>query len=229
MAFQTVSEKLARPQQSDTAEVTRAMRRAQRAQERRIAEARAAGTLKDEAIDTIAATTIRAKWKIELTFGPKRTVQGPNAVGIQVWESGKHFHGGGDALAFFCKDNREGHDEGCWGVIPQENINGAGVAFCPSCELTINAELLTNMKRGYVSSQNLAKELAELFRRLDSNADIYIKYHKTDVRYLAMERAKGAAVARRLKGMHIYLLKNIIKDTAAGADLGRRFFAFITS
>lgn len=198
------------------------------AQEARIAAARAAGQENDVA-PVLERTNIRAKWKIEITYGPKRTVQGPNAVGIQVWESGKHFNGGGDALAFFCKDNREGHDEGCWGVIPQENVNKMGVAFCPHCMRTIAADLLTNMKKGYVTSQNLAAEVADLFRKLDSNADIYIKYHKADPRYVAMERAKGPDVARRLKGMHMYRLAAILRDTAAGADLVARFKAFLTS
>lgn len=172
---------------------------------------------------------IRAKWKIEVTFVKNRTLTGVNHVGVQVWESGKHFHGGGDALAFFCKDNRKDHDEGCWGVIPQDNVAPNGVAYCPSCKLTINANYLTNMKIGAVRMDALAKELAALFRKLGSNADVFIKYHKMDVRYIALERAKGPDVARKLKGMHIYPLRNILKDTAAGADLVARMKAFITS
>jgi hypothetical protein len=208
--------------------VTAGMRAEVSAQEARIAAARAAGQENDVA-PILERSNIRAKWKIEITYGPKRTVQGPNAVGIQVWESGKHFNGGGDALAFFCKDNREGHDEGCWGIIPQENVNRLGVALCPHCMRTVNADLLTNMKKGYVTSQNLAAEVADLFHKLDSNADIYIKYHKLDPRYLAMERAKGPDVARKLKGMHMYRLAAILRDTAAGADLVMRFKAFVTS
>lgn len=191
--------------------------------------ARAAAGEGNEVSPVLERSNIRAKWKIEITYGPRRTVQGPNAVGIQVWESGRHFNGGGDALAFFCKDNREGHDDGCWGVIPQDNVDARGVAYCPHCERAVNAELLTNMKKGMVTSQNLALELADLFRKLESNADLLIKYHMTDPRYIAMERAKGPDVARRLKGMHMYRLAAIIRDTAAGADIVKRFHAFITS
>src|SRR5258708_6811839 len=152
-------------------------------------------------------TEIRAKYKIELTFGPKRTVTGPNRVGIQLWESGKKFHGGGDDLMFFCKDNRAGQDTGCWSPISSDHIKN-GIAFCQKCNMAINADHLTNMSIGYVSSKFLSEELAKLFHRLNANADIYIKYHKTDVRYQAMARAKGPDVAARLKGMHIYPLKN---------------------
>jgi hypothetical protein len=44
-----------------------------------------------------------------------------------------------------------------------------------------------------------------------------------------MEQAKGPEAAARLKGMHIYPLKNILKDTAHGADLTKRFLTFLTS
>jgi hypothetical protein len=171
---------------------------------------------------------IRAKYKIEVTFDAGRTLQGPNVVGIHLWESGKRLHGGGDELMFFCKDSKKGSDLGCWGPISQDNIKGP-IAYCPNCQKALNADRLTDMKIGKVTSQNLAIELAKLFRQLGSNADIYIKYHKTDVRYAAMEKAKGPDVAARLKGMHIYPLKNILKDTSAGADIVKRFHAFITS
>lgn len=178
----------------------------------------------------------RAKYKIEVTFaGPDplhgykgRTTQGPNRLGITLWESGKHFHGGGDELMYWCKDNREGEDGGCWSPISGDNITGE-IAYCPHCKRTVSAELLTNMKIGNVSTQQLSKDCEKLFRQLGSNADLYLKYHKSDVHYIAMERAKGPEVAARLKGMHIYPLRNIITDTAFGADLTKRFYAFLTS
>jgi hypothetical protein len=188
---------------------------------------RAGKTAADKELQ-IAATVadIRAKYKIEVTFEKNRTSQGPNLLGIQVWESGKRFNGGGDELAFFCKDVKS--DEGCFGVITSDFIKG-GVAYCQTCNKGVVADRLTNMILGKVSSQALAEQLAKMFRQLNSNADILIKYHKTDPRYVSMERAKGPDVAKRLKGMHIYPLKNILKDTSAGADLVKRFKAFVCS
>lgn len=171
---------------------------------------------------------LRAKYKIELTYGPQRTLQGPNRIAIQIWESGKRFHGGGDELMFFCKDAREGHEEGCWTPMSPDNIKG-GIAFCNKCNMAINAEYLTNSKIGYATSRTIADSVAKLFRQLDFNADIYIKYHKTDMRYKAMLKDKGPEIAKRLKGMHIYPLKNILKETSNGASLEQRIFAFITS
>jgi hypothetical protein len=189
----------------------------------------------DQELDRTLSGEVRAKYKIEITFvGPDetgykgRTMNGPNRLGISIWESGKRFHGGGDELMYWCKDNRPGEDGGCWSPISSDYIRG-GVAVCPSCNKMSNAELLTNMRIGNITTQNLSKELVKMFHSLSCNADIYVKYHKTDIHYVAMERDKGPEVAARLKGMHIYPLRNILKDTASGADLGRRFFTFLTS
>lgn len=183
----------------------------------------------DEVLTLLASGQVRAKWKIEVTFVKNRTTTGLNAVGIQVWESGRHMHGGGDALAFFCRDSREGESGGCGGVIPQDNIGRDGIAYCPHCKMTVNAAHLSNMWVANAYMDRIAHQLAKMFRELGSNADIYIKFHKTDVRYMAMYREKGPDTARRMKGMHIYPLKNILRDTAAGADLVKRMKAFITS
>jgi hypothetical protein len=184
---------------------------------------------------------IIAKYKIEVRFvnevkleGNKRkitkqrTVNGPNLCGISLWESGRRFHGGGDDLMFWCRDNRPGHNEGCWGHIASDNVRGP-YAYCPHCGKTSVAELLTTTRIFRLSSQALASKIAEMFVRLGHNADIYVKYDKGDPRYETMVRERGWEVANRLKGMHIYLLKNILKDTANGADLTKRIYTFITS
>ena len=162
-------------------------------------------------------------------FGPKRTLQGPNGIELSIWESAKHLHGGGDALAFQCRDARAGHSEGCGGIIPQDNVNKSGVAFCPNCQRTVDSNLLPTGRVGIFTSQQLAEILVEWFYKLGSNADIYLKYDQYDPRYRAMARQRGEAEARKLRGLHMYRLKNILRDTATGADLTKRMKAFITS
>lgn len=195
-----------------------------------LASARASQKTRDEITKQGAEAglknPLKAKFKIEVTFGPKRTIPGPNLLGIQIWESGKRLNGGGDDLSFWCQNLKA--KEGCWGVITSDNIRG-GIAVCPHCQKMVNANLLTNMKIGRVTTQNLSKLLEHTFRSLGHSADIYLKYDQTDIRVLAMERQKGRNVARRLKGMHIYPLKHIIKETANGASLRDRFFAFLCS
>lgn len=169
-----------------------------------------------------------AKYKVEVLFGPKRTTNGPNAVRIALWESGSKLHGGGDASIFWCKDGTVEHGEGCWAPIFQDQVKGP-FAYCKSCQKAINSDRLTLHKEGYVNTRFLADELVKIFRQLNSNADIYCKYNKDDIHYIAMARQFGEAKAKKLLGLHIYPLKNIVRDTTAGADLSKRFFAFLTS
>lgn len=185
----------------------------------------------DESEVTRVGDIIIAKYKIEVTFTHCRRLNAPNACGIQVWESGKRFHGGGDQLMFVCTDTTEkdpAKQLGCKNFISADDIT-RGVAYCRHCQKGIVAEKLGQIYYMNETPAKIAVRLVEMFRKLGSNADIYLKFHKTDIRYIAMERAKGLETARRLKGMHIYPLKNILRDTIAGADLGQRFKVFLTS
>jgi len=189
----------------------------------------------DQELYTTLSGEVRAKYKIEVEFigpdekgYPGRTANGPNRVGVTLWESGKKFHGGGDEMMFWCMSSIPGVQAGCGLPFSGDYIRG-GMVMCPNCKMMLNAEAITDKRSGAFTNQSLSKELVKLFHQLSSNADIYLKYHKTDIHYIAMERAKGPEVAARLKGMAIYPLKNILKDTASGADLGKRFNAFLSS
>ena len=67
------------------------------------------------------------------------------------------------------------------------------------------------------------------------DADIYLKYHPTDIRYkaaLELARNRGGeelAKARKRRGLHIYPLRNIINDTKHGSDLYKRIRIFINA
>lgn len=169
---------------------------------------------------------VRAKYKIEVMFEKDRTTAGPNLCGIQLWESGKKFHGGGDELMFWCMDTES--NQGCKAPFSSDFIAGP-VANCPHCGNTILMSRAANMRIFRLPTKTLAQEINKIFTTLGRNADIYVKYHKTDIHYLAMLKAKGPEVAHRLKGMHIYPLKNIIRDTVGGADLTGRIYAFLTA
>lgn len=185
---------------------------------------------REKANDTDYAKTlggeIRAKYKIEVMFEKDRTIAGPNLCGIQLWESGLKFHGGGDQLMYWCMDTES--NQGCKAPFSSDFIAGP-VANCPNCGMTISMVRAANMRVVRLSSKVLAEELAKMFHSVGGNADIYVKFHKTDIHYLAMEKAKGHETAKRLKGMHIYPLKNIIRDTTSGADLVGRIHAFLTA
>ena len=175
---------------------------------------------------------IRAAYKIEVTFDKNRTVHGPNAVLIQVWESGKHFHGGGDDLMYWCKDFTKidswENSPGCGGLIPSASMRG-GLAVCPHCYATINSDYVTGQRLTKISTNDLATLIEKIFHQLKSNADVYCKYHKTDIRYIACEQTYGEEKARWLKGMFIYPLKNILRDTSNGSSLHGRLKALFSA
>ena len=78
-----------------------------------------------------------------------------------------------------------------------------------------------------LSADKAASVLEQWWYRLGSNADIYMKYSPFDVRVKMMQDAHGVRKARELKGMTIYPLENILKDTANGASVHSRFRALI--
>lgn len=193
------------------------------------AEARAKkleGT-EEQVHEILGSKDVAARYKIQVFFGPKRTLLGPNVVQVQFFESGKKLHGGGDELLAICR-NIQNESEGCGGFIPGDCVKGM-VAMCPNCHQAIARPLCTEQLIANFSTRRLAKELVKFWYQLGSNADVYCKYDKDDIHYTAMVQKLGAKRARELRGRHIYPLKNILTDTAAGADLESRFFAFLTA
>lgn len=83
--------------------------------------------------------------------------------------------------------------------------------------------------------KSLAVFVSKIFKDLGANADIYVKYHPEDIRGYDIPDAKKDDVyekARRARtekkenrGIVIYPLENIIKDTMAGASIESRFQA----
>lgn len=191
---------------------------------RRAHEAAKKARLDGETDKQIKDAQIRASYKIEIKFRNDRKMFGDNAIAWQVYESGKHLHGGGDELVYWCiarKDN----GVGCGAPIIGSNIIH-GVALCPGCGNQLNAAMITSNFVIRMTLKKLATETAKLWRKLNHSADIYCKYSREDIRYKIMEQKVGADKARQLQGLFIYPLANILKDTANGSSLENRFEAF---
>jgi hypothetical protein len=188
-----------------------------------------------EVHDTLGAKDLPARYKIEVFFGPNRTLNGPNAVKVLFWESGRRLHGGGDDLMYMCK-NREDLDEGCGKLFGSDCVRGS-LAICPACTKAINVDLCVrdmvfrqDQTEDYrITTKKLSELLAKYWYRLDGNSDIYCKYDKNDIRYLAVEKQYGIHKAKQLRGLSIYPLKNIIVDTAHGASLESQIYKFLTA
>jgi hypothetical protein len=190
---------------------------------------------------------IRAGYKIEVFFGPDRSAMKDYYAFISLMESGKFLHGGGDANMYYCLDCRaispdsavpllmailDGKEKpdrfGCGHPIINAAMGG-GIACCPNCKRMVQTDFLTGQLPFHGTTQDLATFVSRYFDVLKHNADIYCKYHWTDLRYKAMEQAKGLEVARRLRGMFIYPLGRLLADAAGGASVESRLRAFFNA
>lgn len=184
-----------------------------------------------------------ARYKIEIHFNKNRTTAGPNTCAVTVFESGCRLNGEGDELVYICAErdkglalNAEGVSDravirgydGCGGFIHGKNIRG-GLAFCNSCSSMINSESLTSTLLVHLTTERLAALVTDLYRKLESNADVYVKYHPTDIRAQLLEDAHGLDKGRMLRGLTIYPLANIVKDTMGGASVENRFKALFSA
>lgn len=188
---------------------------------------------------------LKAKYKIEVHFGPGRSGIKDFKALIVPWESGKFFHGGGDGQMYMCidhrifeKDNttppsalpilrktmRERTEWGCGHTITSNDIRG-DAALCPGCKNLINVRNLTGQLPFYGSVTQLSELVEIIFHKMNDDADIYCKYSPTDIRYKTQAEFKGVEEARRLRGLMIYPLYRILQDISSGASLLSRFKA----
>lgn len=189
-----------------------------------------------EALDKLLREDkIKAKYKIEVQFGKGRSTWKHFAGAMTVYVSGTKLHGGGDEKLYWCPR------EDCGGIVPpiqrfvEETKDGRSIARvpCPHCQVMWDENVLIGERLFRLSPRDWATTILRTFIMLDHNADVYVKYHPTDIRYqteMEMARKRGGEEvnkARKNRGLHIYPLRNIIRDTSNGAVLYDRILAFI--
>lgn len=179
-----------------------------------------------DALNRFFGERIQATYKIEIQFGKKRSMWKPFPGAMSLYLSGTKLHGGGDEKMYLCPGPQ------CQGIIyPNERL-GATV-MCRACEMMWPETDLVGELFFHLTPQDWATAILKMFIRLEHKADLYLKYHPDDIRYRATLEAarKGGSEelnkARASRGLHIYPMANIIKDTSAGAQLYDRFLAFI--
>lgn len=193
----------------------------------------------------LTGNDVRAKFKIEVHFGPGRSGLKDFKALVIPWESGKFFHGGGDGQIYVCLDHRlfekdnttppsalpvlrrmekERTEWGCGGLIRSSDMRGP-VAMCPKCKNLVPVAHLTGQLPFYGSVLQLSELVEILFHKMEDDADVYCKYSPTDIRYKTQAEFKGVEEARRLRGLMIYPLYRILSDIANGTSLVSRFKA----
>ena len=195
----------------------------------------------------------KAQYKIEVLFSKHRSslAHKPSPCMLLIWESGKRFHGGGDQKMYWC-----GYKD-CDKPMSSDNFAYMHVV-CPHCqreqwldpesrENHIQAAIKDNSdvdglrrmpivvgeRLANLTPPNLADLLVTTWRKLDGDADVYLKYSPHEIRYdIVHETSKDIDNLDKVRVQRqplIYTLKSILKDIGAGADLKKRFLAMITS
>jgi hypothetical protein len=176
---------------------------------------------------------LRARFKIEIRFTAARSLSKPTPFMMQIHESGKFFHGGADDGMYWCKDvdSEQRWDEapGCGKYIPSSSM-ALGKAMCPHCfKIWPNTAKLTGQRLFVLLPDKQAEVVERQFRELGSDADIYCKFHKEDIRYMAYSRAYGEELAHKYLAPHIYTLARLMADLSAGSSLRDRIRAFLVA
>lgn len=169
-----------------------------------------------------------ATYKIEINFSKRRSNRSHFPGSLMIWRSGSALSGGGDEGMYPCPDDR------CPGYISPELISvTAQKAGCPKCQKIWGLHQLKEMRLCSLTPRNWALLVLRHFVRLGHDADVYLKMHPVDIRNQTLrEQMKDCggeqlAKARGNRQPVIYPLKNIIKDLSAGADMLKRFEAFV--
>lgn len=186
-------------------------------------------------MDKLLADQGKAKYKIEFLFGRDRSNRAPYSGAVSFWESGTKFHGGGDTKLYMCPGATLGIND-CQGFIPDPS-NGYGFCVCPKCQKVWKDEQVGGEVFYKLPTSKWALIALKFFVALEHNADIYVKSleRTMDLRKateLEKERNRGGEVllaARLARTPFIYPLRNILVDTANGADILGRFYAFLSS
>lgn len=199
--------------------------------------------LEAEATAHAESAAKKAGHKIQLWFKSDRTAHGLVAYSLSFWESGKRLHGGGDEMMFVCRRHAgaprvapfevsspktRATSRGCDGLIPGGLAVGDRI-ICPHCQTAHRTDQIGDSIFYRTTMTKAADVLAGWWRKLGCDADIYVKYAPTDPRVILMGRAVGLEKARKLKGLTIYPLERIIKDTAVGSTVESRFKALLTA
>jgi len=186
---------------------------------------------KKKALDALLDDKELAKYKIEIMFGKEFSPSKPSSGAVSFWESGSKFHGGGDTILHFCPGKRKGIND-CEGMIPDAS-HGFGFLVCPHCHRTWNGDDVWGQLLARLDGRGWAALVLKYYRKLEMRADIVIKYHPDSLRAAAFREQEKQRMGsdlskvRAKRAVAVYPLRNIIKDTSAGADLEGRFYAFI--
>lgn len=187
------------------------------------------------AMKDLSDSDIQAKFKLEIALSSERSIHKPTAGVICAWTNGGFNHGGGDQVVYLCPQRVDlpgGGNRSCATPLSIMMVSKR-IAVCPGCKRVTAPEDLVGQVVARLTVPGWVRLIERMFYHLECNADIrlgilrenLIKAHERE-----MEKDRGGdeyRKAREAREWIAYPLKNIIKDTAAGAQLSTRIRAFL--
>lgn len=172
-----------------------------------------------------------AKYKIQITFNHKRKNWQTTPCTLTCWESAGNLNEDNDKILFLCRAEKDPR-LGCGFPFLEEPkrclINGfpTRVFECKNCPKKDNdyrlilATAVSQIVYFNLPPKKLALKIYDYFRKLESNADIYIKYFKDDFR---------GGVLTDNADFVIYPLERIIKDSTNNSLVLKNIETFLSS
>jgi hypothetical protein len=181
---------------------------------------------------------VKAKYKLELSINEERSTIKPYFGLVTAWTNGGFRHGGGDEAIHFCPAivERNGQQRTCSAPIDLKWI-GKAAAICPTCRNAIKPADLCGQVGYRLTTQNWALVITRMWLVLGGDTDIRLGLMRGRIRQRTDDIMHKVSLSagdklddlRTKREWAIYPLRNIIKDTAAGADLAGRIRTFLSA
>lgn len=188
----------------------------------------------EELFSASGVAIVKARYKLELMFdATARSREKPYMGVIYAVTNGGHFHGGGDGAVYFCPARKEDGKQ-CAAPIDLEWISRKMV-LCPTCRQSSKPEDLVGQVLARLPTQHWATLTLKLFEKLGGDADLCMILTPGNMREAAKKEQQKEHRGDLLYPIYgkrrrvTYSLKNIVKDTSAGADLYLRIKSFLAA
>jgi hypothetical protein len=195
--------------------------------------------LKDIKKSASLETSMFGTYRIYVYFEHRRTSRGRSPCSIQVFLSNKKPDLNLDTPLYFCSAKQDELEDqaaekiGCGKVLTEPTMlvnHMYQCVFCKNCNKYVNIELAHDQLFMNNSRKEIAALIYKLFRELNSDADIVVKYFKRDIRNATVD-AKAVdklEAARTNRERAMYTMGNIIKDVGDGGNILRKIEDFIS-
>lgn len=160
------------------------------------------------------------RFRIEVVYEHRRSSRQRTIALINIYKSNKDRALDLDEPLFLCS-SEESADVGCGKVLTGEELAARlddgtvmKVLWCDTCKKYVNRMLLCSSIFMNNEPKTIAKRVYNLFRELNSDADIVITYNKKDLKKAQEDKWGGALTkARDSRERAIYPLYRIIQDS----------------